>query len=231
MRGRVAGQERRRRVHRQPNIAPLRQPRPLFDHDRILAFAVGRPSDGFGDRYRPFDSGRFIARLPGPPYQFIHRVVEIQAEPWVMKAGGSAVAEYDVVPDAWFFAADRQDQMPFAVLLEVALQSCGWLAAYMGSALQSDDDLKFRNLGGSARVLRRVTRKSGTLATHVRVTRISSLAGMIIQQYEFSVHDPEGPGLRGFDRVRLLSSPRAGGASRHPRQDAVSHRNRRAPAT
>ena len=29
--------------------------------------------------------------------------------------------------------------MPFAVLLEVALQPCGWLAAYMGSALTSDD--------------------------------------------------------------------------------------------
>jgi 3-hydroxymyristoyl/3-hydroxydecanoyl-(acyl carrier protein) dehydratase len=177
-----------------PSAEPSRHSgsRPLFDHDRILAFAVGRPSDGFGARYRPFDSGRFIARLPGPPYQFIHRVVEIQAEPWTMIAGGSAVAEYDIVPDAWFFAADRQHQMPFAVLLEVALQSCGWLAAYMGSALKSDDDLKFRNLGGSARLLRRVTRTSGTLATHVRASRISSLAGMIIQQYDFSVRDREG---------------------------------------
>jgi 3-hydroxymyristoyl/3-hydroxydecanoyl-(acyl carrier protein) dehydratase len=165
---------------------------PLFDRDRILAFAIGRPSDGFGDRYRPFDSERFIARLPGPPYQFIHKVVEIQADPWVMKAGGSAVAEYDVAPDAWFFAADRQDQMPFAVLLEVALQACGWLAAYMGSALTSDDDLKFRNLGGSARLLRQLTRSSGTLATRVRVSKISSLAGMIIQQYDFAVHDRDG---------------------------------------
>jgi 3-hydroxymyristoyl/3-hydroxydecanoyl-(acyl carrier protein) dehydratase len=164
----------------------------IFDHDRILAFAIGRPSDGFGERYRPFDSGRFIARLPGPPYQFIHRVIDIQAEPWVMKPGGSAVAEYDIASDDWYFAADRQEQMPFAVLIEVALQACGWLAAYMGSALTSDDDLKFRNLGGSARLHRPVTRANGTLATRVRVTRISSLAGMIIQQYDFSVHDREG---------------------------------------
>ena len=51
-------------------------------------------------------------------------------------AGTSAVAEYDIDPDAWFFEADRGDSLPFAILLEVALQPCGWLAAYMGSALE-----------------------------------------------------------------------------------------------
>ncbi len=35
----------------------------------------------------------------------------------------------------WYFAANRQATMPFAVLLEIALQPCGWLAAYLGSAL------------------------------------------------------------------------------------------------
>ena len=40
--------------------------------------------------------------------------------------------------------------MPFSVLLEIALQPCGWLAAYCGSALTSPEDLKFRNLGGKA---------------------------------------------------------------------------------
>ena len=47
--------------------------------------------------------------------------------------------------------------MPFAVLLEIALQPCGWLAAYLGSALTSDADLSFRNLGGRAVQRRRVT--------------------------------------------------------------------------
>ncbi len=164
----------------------------LFDHRQILAFAIGNPSEGFGERYRPFDSGRFIARLPGPPYQFLHRVIEVDAQPWVMAAGGSALAEYDITPDTWYFAADRQDQVPFAVLLEVALQACGWLAAYMGSALTSDDDLKFRNLGGEARQHRLVTRASGTLATRVRVTRISSTAGMILQHYDYAISDRAG---------------------------------------
>ena len=73
------------------------------------------------------------------------------------------------------------------VLLEVALQACGWMAAYMGSALTSDGDLKFRNLGGTGRQHLPVTRHTGTLTTRVRVTKISSTAGMILQHYEFAV--------------------------------------------
>jgi 3-hydroxymyristoyl/3-hydroxydecanoyl-(acyl carrier protein) dehydratase len=106
-----------------------------------------------------------------------------------MTAGGRITAEYDVPPDAWYFAANRQPQMPFAVLQEIALQPCGFLAAYMGSALTSPVDLYFRNLGGSAIQHTPVTVAVGTLTTDVRVTKVSNSAGMIIQHYEFAVRD------------------------------------------
>src|SRR5581483_1802392 len=96
--------------------------RPLFDYDRILAFAVGKPSVAFGERYRIFDEERVIARLPGPPYQFLDRITAIDAEPWQMTAGGVIEAQYDVPGDAWYFESNRSDRMPFSVLLEVALQ-------------------------------------------------------------------------------------------------------------
>src|SRR5207253_607687 len=104
----------------------------LFGPEQMLEFAVGKPSKAFGEPYQPFDADRFIARLPGPPYQFIDRVTTAEAPPWKMAAGGRVEAEYDVPRDAWYFAADCQPQMPFAVVQEVALQSCGFLAAYMG---------------------------------------------------------------------------------------------------
>ena len=110
--------------------------------------AVGRVRRAATER---FDDGRFIARLPGPPYQFLDRITRVDGDTLGDGAGRRRPsAEFDIVPDAWYFAADRQDRMPFAVLLEVALQPCGWMAAYMGSALTSEDDLKFRNLGGTA---------------------------------------------------------------------------------
>ncbi|MFQ5411108.1 MAG: beta-ketoacyl synthase N-terminal-like domain-containing protein, partial [Phycisphaerae bacterium] len=95
---------------------------PLFDYDRILAFAVGRPSEAFGERYRVFDEERVIARLPGPPYQFIDRITRIEsAEAWELQTGAWIEAEYYVPADAWYFRANRQASMPFAVLLEVGL--------------------------------------------------------------------------------------------------------------
>ena len=68
----------------------------VFDHDRILAFAIGKPSDAFGERYRVVRRGAVHRPLPGPPYQFLDRITRVDAEPWVMAAGGSAEAEYDV---------------------------------------------------------------------------------------------------------------------------------------
>jgi 3-hydroxymyristoyl/3-hydroxydecanoyl-(acyl carrier protein) dehydratase/malonyl CoA-acyl carrier protein transacylase len=168
-----------------------------FGTDRILAFAIGKPSDAFGEPYRIFDQGRVIARLPGPPYQFLDRITLIEAEPWRMVEGGVIEAEYDVPPDAWYFAADRQPAMPFAVLLEVALQPCGWLAAYIGSALTSPVDLSFRNLGGSAELLEEIGADAGTLTTRVKIARVSRSAGMIIQGYDFTVSRAGRPVYRG----------------------------------
>ena len=166
----------------------------LFDTDRITAFAIGNPSDAFGEQYRVFDSDRMIARLPGPPFQFLDRIVAISGcEPWVLKPGGEVVAQYDVPPDAWYFASNRQTRMPFAVLLETALQPCGWLAAYVGSALTSDTDLSFRNLGGTATQFRDVTAASGTLTTTVKMTRVSNSGGMIIQHYDFDLRCNDEP--------------------------------------
>ncbi len=165
---------------------PSRKP-PIFTYEDILAFAVGKPSDAFGEPYRVFDAERVIARLPGPPFQFMDRVTEIRAEPWKIVAGGEVESQYDVPPDAWYFSDNRQGDMPFAVLLEIALQPCGWLAAYMGSALTSDVDVSFRNLGGTATQFVPVRPDTGTLSVRVKLTRASSSAGMIIQFFDYEV--------------------------------------------
>ncbi len=164
----------------------------LYDRDRITAFAIGDPSYAFGEKYRIFDKQRRIARLPGPPFQFIDRIVAVSGEPWLLKAGATVEAEYDVPAAGWYFAAGGQSTMPFAVLLEIGLQPCGWLAAYLGSALTSEIDLSFRNLDGHAVQHRPVTAESGTLTIKVTMTRVSSSAGMIIQNYDFAVYDSAG---------------------------------------
>ena len=178
----------------------------LFDNDSILAFAIGKPSEAFGDRYKVFDSERKIARLPGPPYKFLDRITSIKdCEQWILKAGGVIEAEYDVPADEWYFTEDNQPFMPFAVLLEVALQPCGWLAAYLGSALTSDIDISFRNLGGTATQYIKVTPEIGTLTTKVKMTSVSQSGGMIIQTYDYEMTSDQGLVYKGDTNFGFFS--------------------------
>ncbi len=194
------------------SATPAEKPAP-YDRDRILAFAVGKPSVAFGDRYKPFDADRIIARLPAPPYSFLDRIVDIQGAPWVMEAGAKAVGEYDVPTDAWYFASNRSmpPSMPFAVLLEIPLQVCGWLSAYVGSALTDEQDLSYRNLGGSGTLFVAVTPDLGTLTSRVTMTKVSRSGGMIIQHFDMETW--AGPTLAyrgqtyfGFFRKEALAN-------------------------
>ncbi len=193
----------------------------LYDTDRITAFAIGKPSQAFGEPYRIFDQERNIARLPGPPFQFLDRIIAINGEPWKLVEGVTVTAEYDVPAAAWYFSANRQARMPFSVLLEIGLQPCGWLAAYLGSALASETDLSFRNLDGNAVQHRPVTAQSGTLTTEVKITRIASSGGMIIQGYDFVVSDGKGVVYSGdtvfgfFSKESLAQQVGVQGASLH----------------
>ena len=173
------------------DASPFGPPRPgkpvLYGPDQILAYATGAPSAAFGPEYAAFDHDRVLARLPGPPLCFVDRITEIEPPPWVMAPGGWIEAEYDVPPQAWYFAAHGQRSMPFCVILETALQPCGWLAAYVGSALRSDQQLHFRNLDGAATLHGEIGPETGTLTTRVRMTGCSEAGGMILQQFAFQL--------------------------------------------
>ncbi len=161
---------------------------PIHDRAAIQSFATGaNPSRVFGPAYQAFDSGRFLARLPAPPYLFLDRIVQAEPKPNILKPDGWLTAEYDISPDAWFFSADRSGIMPFCVLQETALQTSGWLAAYAGSALTREKDLHFRNLGGTAQVYRDVLPDSGTLTLKSRMTRVSAAGDMILESFETAV--------------------------------------------
>ena len=177
----------------------------IYDHDKILAYAVGNPSEAFGAKYKIFDLDRVIARLPGPPYEFVDRVTEVVGEPWELKAGCGCQTQYQIPVDAWYFAQNRQTIMPFCILLEIVLQPCGWLAAYAGSALTSKTDLSFRNLGGKATQYKEITNTSGLLQMDVTMTNVSLSGGMIIQRYEMAVTGESGMVYAGYTEFGFFS--------------------------
>lgn len=169
-------------------LNPAPQVSALYDKESIMQFSNGRPSLAFGPEYTVFDGERRIARLPGPPYQFMDRVVECDHPKFVLQKGGWVEAHYDVPPDEWYFQANRQPSMAYCILLEAALQPCGWLAAYAGSALRSETDVKFRNLGGTARLIKEVFPNTGTIRMRVRMTDVNEAGGMIIENFDMQVY-------------------------------------------
>ena len=170
-----------------PSLQEKFKNRPLFSRESILAFAEGNPSEAFGEKYKVFDTQRQIARLPRPPYFFMDRVMKADHPQWKMQPGGWIEVQYDIPEDAWYFGANRTQTMPFCILLEIALQPCGWLAAFAGSALESNERLHFRNLGGTAKVYQPISNNSGTLTIRSKMTDVSKAGGMIIQNFEMQV--------------------------------------------
>jgi 3-hydroxymyristoyl/3-hydroxydecanoyl-(acyl carrier protein) dehydratase len=150
----------------------------------MLACAWGKPSEAFGAAYAPFDSARRLARLPGPPFHFMSRVVAVEGPVWVPRTGSAVEVEYDVPEHVWYFEQNGFPAMPLGVLMEVVLQASGWLASYIGSALGNDADLLFRNLDGTGTVLGEIGPGTRVLRTRTRLRDIANSGDMIIETFE-----------------------------------------------
>lgn len=155
-----------------------------FDYPSLLACAWGQPSHAFGPTYARFDGPSTVPRLPGPPYHFMSRVLSVDAPMGELRPGVTAEVEYDVPPDAWYFSDNGARTMPLCVLMEAALQPCGWLASYVGSTLVFDTDVRFRNLDGTGTQTHEVAPDTRVLRTRARLTDVSRTAGMVIESFE-----------------------------------------------
>ena len=185
---------------------PLKVNKVLFLRESILAFAQGKPSDAFGKKYEIFNEKRQIARLPRPPYFFMDRVIKADHPQWINKPGGWIETEYDINGDEWYFKANKSSFMPFCVLLEIALQPCGWLAAYAGSAFESNERLYFRNLGGKATLYEAIPKSSSTLIIKCKMTNVSKAGGMVIQDYKMQVYNNDTLVYNGVNNFGFFTS-------------------------
>jgi len=157
---------------------------PVTGYHSLASCAWGKPSDAFGPMYEIYDTTRRCPRLPGAPYHFVSRVTVLDAVTETAKSGGKVEVEYDIPPDAWYFAENGNRTMPYCVLLEAALQPCGWLASFIGCALSGDDDVFFRNLDGTATQHLEVLPDAGILTTHVSSTGVAKAGSMTIVNFE-----------------------------------------------
>ena len=149
----------------------------------LIACATGHPEQAFGTLYSVVPSGQRVPRLPAPPYHFMSRIASISERPGGMKAGIIVESDYDLPPDAWYFAAHPSGRMPIAVLVEVALQPCGWLASYVGCAVAEPGEVFFRNLDGKGTLHRPIVAADGTVRVRSTLTTLSKAGGMTLVSF------------------------------------------------
>jgi acyl transferase domain-containing protein/3-hydroxymyristoyl/3-hydroxydecanoyl-(acyl carrier protein) dehydratase/1-acyl-sn-glycerol-3-phosphate acyltransferase len=150
----------------------------------LIACAAGHPESAFGPLYGSVTPGLRVPRLPAPPYHFMSRIASLTAPPGQMQAGVTVESDYDLEPDAWYFRDHPSGVMPVCVLVEVALQPCGWLASYVGCAVQEKGEVFFRNLDGKGTLHRPIRLEDGTVRVRSTLTNLSRAGGMTLVSFK-----------------------------------------------
>ncbi len=162
----------------------------LLNEKDITTFALDDLSKCFGPDFSIYD-GRKVSRQPNTDLQVISRILKVEGQRGDFSKPSTIYAEYDVPKDAWYYEQNSSATMPYSILMEVALQPCGLLGAYLGSTLPfADKNLYFRNLDGEGEMF---DLPIGTdfrgKTIHNKSVLVSSVAlgGTVLQNYTFEL--------------------------------------------
>ncbi len=162
----------------------------LMNEEDITTFALDDLSKCFGPDFAVYD-GRTVSRQPNTDLQVISRVLKIDGQRGDFTKPSTIYAEYDVPADAWYYKQNSTVTMPYSILMEVALQPCGLLGAYLGSTLQfADKNLFFRNLDGEGEMFDLPTGtdfRGKTISNKSVLVSSVALGGTVLQNYTFEL--------------------------------------------
>jgi 3-hydroxymyristoyl/3-hydroxydecanoyl-(acyl carrier protein) dehydratase len=181
-------------VEKNPRLAPpveLERPAaiqpPLYDEAAIQQFTTGSIAACFGPEYAIYDQRR-APRNPNGDLQLISRVVTLDGRRGDLSPGASLVAEYDVPANPWFCRQNSYPTTPYSVLMEIALQPCGFLTSALGTTLsEPEQDFYFRNLDGSGHLLHDVDLRGRRITARAVLTASTAISGIIIQKFTFAL--------------------------------------------
>ncbi len=157
----------------------------LYNRAQLEEFASGDAEKCFGPAYAVY-RGRRACRIPNGDLLLMSRVLSVTGERFQTNPGSEIVVEYDVPADAWFFKDNSFPETPYSVLMEIALQPCGFLAAHLGTPLRfPDQDYFFRNLDGEAQLLTPVDLRGRTVTTYAVLQKTMVSGTQIIQGLDF----------------------------------------------
>ena len=175
-----------------PALANLRAstppaPKPVVSERMIREFTSGSIAECLGPEFARYDATR-APRTPNGDLQLMSRVTQFAGTRGDFSKPASLVAEFDLPHDAWYTMTHGTPDALYVALMEIGLQPCGFLSAWMNSALLlPDTDLYFRNLDGKGELLALPDLRGETIQVAVSLKSSTTIPGMIIQYFDFAV--------------------------------------------
>ncbi len=180
----------------------------LLNEEQIQEFCLGSVGKCFGPEFDIYDTGEITAsRMPNTHLNFVHRVLEVKGKRHQLTKHSTIVTEYDAPVETWYYHHNSSNTLPYSIFMEIALQPCGFLAAYLGTTLlYPDESLYFRNLDGRGRIIKNVDIRGKTVTNTARLLSTSNIQGMIIQSFDFEMVCDGEPFYQGDASFGFFSS-------------------------
>lgn len=161
--------------------------RPAFDERALAEFATGSMSACFGPDFDCYARNR-VPRIPNGDLHLMSRIVSVSGNRHDIRPGSELVAEFDMPARPWFDPDGAPPRTPYSVLMELALQPCGFLSGWLGTTLATpEEDFYFRNLDGDAELLAEPAFAGRTVRTRAWLTSSTALDGVVIQKFGFEL--------------------------------------------
>jgi 3-hydroxymyristoyl/3-hydroxydecanoyl-(acyl carrier protein) dehydratase len=171
-------------VFRQPSNQVV-----LLSKEQVQEFCMGSVAKCFGSEYAIYDSGGVkMSRMPNTHLNLVDRVLEVQGIRHQLVKGSTIVTEYDMPTEPWYYRQNSSPTIPYSILMEMALQPCGVLSAYLGTTfLYPNQNLYFRNLDGEGYVTELPELRSQTISNKATLISSVNIQGMIVQSFTFQL--------------------------------------------
>lgn len=156
--------------------------------EQIEQFALGDVSLCFGEEYSEYRN-RPVQRNPNGDFQLLSRVLQFEGERNDFEHPMRITSEYDVPEDAWYFRENSHPHwMPYSVLMEIALQPCGFISANSGAMLIYPElDLHYRNLDGNGTLSRHIDLRGKTIRAEIELLSTVASGNTIIQKHRYQL--------------------------------------------
>jgi 3-hydroxymyristoyl/3-hydroxydecanoyl-(acyl carrier protein) dehydratase len=141
------------------------------------------------------------------------RVLSVEATRNDFTPGAALTAEFDMPAQPWFAPHNGRPAVPYSVLMESALQPCGFFSVWLGSTLATpEEDIYLRILDGDARLSAVPDLAGRTVRTRVVLESSAASGGVTIQRFGFELSCEgtaiyQGTTTLGHFRPGMLAAP------------------------